>query len=77
MVAAVFTAGHHARQLQSAQAQQTAMRERRAERDWDVTFVSSVMRTAEQQGRDVLETIKSLLRAEWAGKDIALLTDVL
>jgi hypothetical protein len=34
MVAAFFTAGHHARQLQSAQAQQTAMRERRAERDW-------------------------------------------
>lgn len=38
-------------------------------------ILSSVMRTAEQQGRDVLETIKTLLRAEWAGKDIALLTD--
>jgi len=38
-------------------------------------ILASVMRTAEQQGRDVLETIKTLLRAEWAGKDIALLTD--
>jgi transposase len=42
-------------------------------RAWAV--LASVMRTAEQQGRDVLETIKTLLRAEWAGKDIALLTD--
>lgn len=39
------------------------------------SILASVMRTAEQQGRDVLETIKTLLRAEWAGKDIALLTD--
>ena len=38
-------------------------------------ILASVMRTAEQQGRDVLETIKTLLRAEWAGKNIALLTD--
>ena len=38
-------------------------------------ILASVMRTAEQQGRNVLETIKTLLRAEWAGKDIALLTD--
>lgn len=38
-------------------------------------ILASVMRTAEQQGRDVFETIKTLLRAEWAGKDIALLTD--
>jgi len=37
--------------------------------------LASVMRTAEQQGRDVLETIKTLLRAEWDGKDIAVLTD--
>jgi transposase len=42
-------------------------------RAWSI--LASVMRTAEQQGRDVLETIKTLLRAEWAGKDIALLTD--
>jgi hypothetical protein len=42
---------------------------------WSV--LASVMRTAEQQGRDVLETIKTLLQAEWAGKDIALLTDSL
>jgi transposase len=41
------------------------------------SIVASVMRTAEQQGRDVLETIKALLRAEWAGKDIGLLTDVM
>lgn len=39
------------------------------------SILASVMRTAEQQGRDVLETIKTLLQAEWAGKDIALLTD--
>lgn len=39
-------------------------------------ILASVMRTAEQQGRDVLETIKTLLKAEWAGKDIALLTDM-
>jgi hypothetical protein len=38
-------------------------------------ILASVMRTAEQQGKNVLETIKTLLRAEWAGKDIALLTD--
>jgi transposase len=40
-------------------------------------ILASVLRTAEQQGRDVLETIKTLLKAEWAGKDIALLTDIL
>ncbi len=33
------------------------------------------MRTAERQGRDVLETLKTLLRAAWSGKDIGLLTD--
>ena len=38
-------------------------------------ILASVMRTAEQQGRDVLQTIKTLLKAEWAGKNIALLTD--
>jgi transposase len=38
-------------------------------------ILASVMRTAEQQGRDVFETIKTLMRAEWSGKDIALLTD--
>lgn len=43
-------------------------------RAWSI--LASVMRTAEQQGRDVLETIKTLLKAEWAGKDIALLTDI-
>jgi len=39
------------------------------------SILASVMRTAEQQGHDVVETIKTLLKAEWAGKDIALLTD--
>ena len=39
------------------------------------SILASVMRTAEQQGKDVLETIKTLLQTEWAGKDIALLTD--
>lgn len=38
-------------------------------------ILASVMRSAEQQGRDVVETIKTLLKAEWDGKDIALLTD--
>jgi transposase len=38
-------------------------------------ILASVLRTAEQQGRDVVETIKTLLQAEWAGNDIALLTD--
>lgn len=38
-------------------------------------ILASVMRSAEQQGRDVLETVKTLLKAEWDGKDIALLTD--
>jgi transposase len=40
-------------------------------------ILASVMRTTEQQGRDVLDTIKTLLRAEWAGKNIALLTDAI
>ena len=44
-------------------------------RAWAI--LASVMRTAQQQGRNVLETIKALLRAEWAGKEIALLTDLL
>lgn len=39
-------------------------------------ILASVMRTAEQQGRDVLQTIKTLLQAEWAGKEVALLTDL-
>lgn len=42
-------------------------------RAWAI--LASVMRSAEQQGRDVVETIKTLLKAEWDGKDIALLTD--
>lgn len=44
-----------------------------AAKAWSI--LASVMRTAEQQGRDVLETIKTLLRAEWSGKNIYLLTD--
>jgi hypothetical protein len=44
-------------------------------RSWAI--VSSVMRTAQQQGRDVLETIKTLLRAQWSGKETTLLTDLL
>ena len=40
-------------------------------------ILASVMRTAEQQGKDVLQSIKSLLKAEWAGKEIALLTELL
>lgn len=44
-------------------------------RAWAI--LASVMRTAEQQGRDVVDTIKVLLKAEWAGKNITLLTDAL
>lgn len=41
------------------------------------SILASVMRTAEQQGRDLLDTIKTLLKAEWAGKEVTLLTDLL
>lgn len=44
-------------------------------RAWSI--LTSVMRTAEQQGLDVLDTIKTLLRAAWAGKNIGLLTDAI
>lgn len=37
--------------------------------------LASVMRTAQQQGRDVLDTLKALLRGAWAGKTVAFLTD--
>ena len=45
-----------------------------AARAWAI--LASVMRTAEQQGRNVLETIKTLLRAEWSGKEATLLTEL-
>jgi transposase len=48
-------------------------RSQRGARAWSI--LASVMRTAQQQGRDVLETLKTLLKAQWAGTDIALLTD--
>ncbi len=38
-------------------------------------ILASVMRTAEQQGHDLVQTIKTLLRASWAGEKITLLTD--
>ena len=44
-------------------------------RAWAV--LASVMRTAQQQGRDVVETIKTLLKAEWAGKEATLLSELL
>jgi transposase len=44
-------------------------------RAWAI--LASVMRTAEQQGKDVLESIKTLLKAEWSGKETALLTELL
>jgi hypothetical protein len=34
------------------------------------------MRTAQQQGRDVVATIQDLLKAEWSGKPAALLTEL-
>jgi transposase len=48
-------------------------RSRRGARAWSI--LASVMRTAQQQGRDVLETLKTLLKAQWAGTDVGLLTD--
>jgi hypothetical protein len=42
-------------------------------RAWAI--LASVMRTAQQQGRDVLETLKALLLAAWAGKTAAILTN--
>jgi transposase len=38
-------------------------------------ILASIMRTAEQQGRDVLETIKAMIRAQWAGSDLAMLNN--
>ena len=38
-------------------------------------ILASVMRTAQQQGRDVVETLKDLLRASWADKKSTLLLD--
>src|SRR6266581_4244446 len=37
-------------------------------------ILASVMRTAQQQGRDVVATIQELLKAHWAGKEATLLT---
>jgi hypothetical protein len=49
-------------------------RSRQGARAWSI--LASVMRTAEQQGRDVLQTVKTLLMAEWAGQEVTLLTDL-
>jgi transposase len=38
-------------------------------------ILASIMRTAENQGRDVLAAIKELIKAQWAGKEIPLLAD--
>ncbi|MCC5831336.1 MAG: transposase [Phycisphaeraceae bacterium] len=40
------------------------------------SILASVLRTAEQQGREVIEMIKTLLMAEWSGPNIAFLTDI-
>ena len=40
-------------------------------------ILASVMRTAQQQGRDVVEAIQTLLKAHWSGKEATLLTDLL
>ena len=45
------------------------------ERNLARAILASAKRTTEQQGREVVDTIKTLLRASWAGEDIALLTD--
>jgi transposase len=44
-------------------------------RAWAI--LASVMRTAQQQGRDVVATIQELLKAEWSGKQATLLTELL
>ncbi len=44
-------------------------------RAWAI--LASVMRTAQQQGRDVMATIQDLLKAEWSGKQATLLTELL
>ena len=44
-------------------------------RAWAI--LASVMRTAQQQGRDVVETIGTLLKAEWSGKETTLLSELL
>jgi len=49
-------------------------RSKQGAKAWSI--LASVMRTAEQQGHDVLQTIKTLLMAEWAGKEVALMTDL-
>ncbi len=40
-------------------------------------ILASVMRTIQQHGRNVLETIKTLLKAEWAGEEPVLLEELL
>jgi hypothetical protein len=42
-------------------------------RAWAI--LASILRTAQQQGREVVETIKTLLQAAWSGKEISLLID--
>ena len=44
-------------------------------RAWAI--MASVMRTAQQQGRDVVATIQDLLKAEWSGKPATLLTELM
>jgi hypothetical protein len=44
-------------------------------RAWSI--LASVMRTAQQQGRDVVATIQDLLKAEWSGQQATLLTELL
>jgi transposase len=50
----------------------------RSERGARATAVLlSVLRTARQQGEPLLETVQTLLKANWAGENPALLTDIL
>jgi len=37
-------------------------------------ILASIIRTSQQQGRDVYETIKALIRAAWEGDELNLLT---
>jgi hypothetical protein len=50
-------------------------RSARSAQAWAI--LASIMTTARQQNRNVLQTIQTLLKDHWAGRDTQLLTDLL
>jgi transposase len=50
-------------------------RSEQAAKAWAI--LASILKTAQQQGRDVLQTLQTLLKAHWSGQEITLLTDLL